>query len=203
MPRPGDDYVESVIRSVSPPAGTKALGWPLPGMFALNSLATGDDGNIVAQLVGGVASFGPDGTIKAVARRRDRDSARIADRPFQREGEAADAFPLYFVGLTEDRGYVSMPVMIGHPYNPEFPAAYCWNGNYTPGQQAIIDAVARRVDDDETQHIVRLVLPDGSLTTAAWAAGGAAVGSGRLYLLINSDYGSDGRLLIGRVDLPR
>ena len=196
------EYGEGMLGSVAPPAGTKAVGWALPGVSQLESLATGDDGTIFAQSERGVLAFPPDGTVAAVARRRDPESAPVGDRPFAREGDAADADPLFLPGsgITADDRYVAMPVRVARPENlRDVPAGFRWSGSYTPGQQALVDAAGQNAVGRSLQEVVRLVLPDGSLTTAAWSVQCTALRDGWLYLLTGT---KDGQLLIGRVKLP-
>lgn len=194
----GDAYTQAGIKSVAPPDGTKSLGWPLPGVGQLDSLAVEDDGTIVAQSFFGVLAFGPDGAVKAVARRRDADAAPARDVPFTDEGDAADAAPDFVSppsALTAGDGYVAMTVMAGS-LSSRLPA-YQWAGEHSPGQQAIIDASA------SDGVIVRLVKPDGRLTTAAAAAHGGGVHDGWLYLAaVQVIRDSDDTFLIGRVKLP-
>jgi hypothetical protein len=187
-----DEYGDAILRSVAPPAGTKAVGWPIPGGLQLQSLAVGDDGTIFAEARRGVLAVAPDGTIKAVARQRDPKAATVSDRPFTDEGEAADAEPKFeghHPGITESAGYLAMVVL----HSGDRPAAYRWTGQYTQGQQAVIDGVSSEVD------ILRLVKPDGRLTTAAWWVQGGAVNDGWVYVLTAAD---DNRFLIGRIALP-
>ncbi|GAA1601967.1 hypothetical protein GCM10009804_68080 [Kribbella hippodromi] len=201
---PEDDYSIGIVRSVNPPAGTMALDWSLPGMFQLRSLTTGDDGTIYFESDRGVLAVVPDGTIRAAARRRDRSSALVADRPFTREGDAADADPMFQedAGITEDAGYVTLPVQYGRVDSPHsVPPAYRWTGQFSAGAQRIVDAAAKGAEGDELQNLLRIVRPDGSLTTAAWAVEGGAIRAGKLYVVISSGY--RGEAVIGRFDLPK
>jgi len=202
-PLSSDDYSAGIVGSVAPPAGTKALGWALPGIFQLRSLATGNDGTIYVESDRGVLAVAPDGTIRAVARRRDKSAAPVAERPFSREGDAADADPNFLpdAGITEDGGYVTLPVQYARAEDSRaVPSAYRWRGNISAGPQKIVDAAAQGTDGDDLQHLLRLVRPDGSVTTAAWAVEGGAVRAGHLYVVISSGFG--GELLIGRLDVP-
>jgi hypothetical protein len=200
--RSSREYGDGMLGSVSPPAGAKALGWPLPGSSQLGSLATGKDDTIFAQSEGGVLAFAPDGTVHSVARRRDPSAAPVADHPFSHEGDAADAEPRFTdgSGVAEDNGYVAMPVTTARPDTlRSVPAGFRRTGDYTPGQQAIVDSAGQGAVGMRRQEIVRVVLPDGSLTTAGWAVQGSALRDGWLYLLTTS---KDDQLLIGRVKLP-
>jgi hypothetical protein len=195
-------FSEAIVGSVSPPNGTKSLDWPLPGDSQLHSLATGEDGTIYAQAEGGVLAFSPDGTVRGVARRRDPGAANPGTAPFARDGDAADAHPLFSagVGITFDRGYIAMPITVNPPEDRrQIPAAFRWQGQYTADQSEIVDSSLQLNDGKITQQMVRLVQPDGSLTTAGWPVHTAAVGAGNLYLLVTAQ---NGRSLIGRIPLP-
>jgi hypothetical protein len=203
--RPGalsdEDYSKGALAAVSPPDDTKALAWPLPGPLQLESLATGDDGQILLQASHGVLSVANDGRIHAVARHRDPEAAPLGDRPFTHEGDAADADPSFTenVGITADGGYVSMTVLKVPPSTTgSVPAAFAWKGSYTPTQQEIIDAALQRAKSN-LPPVLRLIQPDGSVTTAAWPVAGGAVRGGRVYLLAE---GSGYKLMIGSVNLP-
>ncbi len=204
--RPGlladEEYSKGIVASVSPPDGTKATDWALPGITGVGSLATGDDGQILVQGNRGVLSVTSDGILHAVARRRDAAAAPIADGPFTREGDAADADPRFDAtsSITADGGYVSMPVYKASPNSVRgVPAAFRWQGSYSPTQQAVIDAASRRAADNDPQQILRMVRPDGSVTTAAWAVEGGAVRGDRIYLLLRGDSTT---LMIGSISLP-
>jgi hypothetical protein len=197
-----EEYGEAMVGSVAPPAGTKALAWALPGASQLKSLATGDDGTIYAQSERGVLALPPDGTVAPAARRRDAESAPVGDRPFAHEGDAADADPMFLQGsgIAADDRYVALPVEVPRPDNlRDVPAGFRWSGSYTPGQQALVDAAVTNAAGRSLQEVVRLVLADGSLTTAAWAVQFSALRDGWLYVLTGAE---DGQLLIGRVKLP-
>jgi hypothetical protein len=196
------DYSDAITRSVSPPTGTKALGWPIPGTLQLSSLATGSDGTIYAQSEQGVLAVSPEGLITAKARRRDPAAAPVADRPFSNEGDAADAAPQFDRGngITEDGGWLTLPVAYSRSDGSRSrPPAYRWLGTYTPGQKAIIDSSDQQAQKDGLQQILRMVKPDGSLTTAAWAISGGAVRAGNLYVAIS---GARDHMLLGRITLP-
>lgn len=188
-----EDYQRAILRSVAPPPGTKALGWPIAGALQLQSLAVGDSGTIFAESRRGVLAFAADGTLSAAARQRDPEAAPVGDRPFGDEGDAADAEPRFDAsrhpGITEGGGYLAMVVR----HSGDRPATFRWSGEYTPGQQAIIDGV------DDQDDILRLVKPDGRLTTAAWWVQGGAVSDGWVYVLTAA---KDGRFLVGRIALP-
>lgn len=196
------EYAEAIVGSVAPPPGTRATDWPLPGLGELDSLAVGEDDTIFVQAHRGVLAVAPDGTIRAIARRRDNTAALVADRPFTREGEALDADPRFIdhASITADRGFLTMPVT--HTQSEEsrsIPAAFRWVGEYSDGQRAIIEAAGRRAGKDRLQQILRIVRPDGSVTTGAWAVDGGAVRGGNLYLLIRGD---NNQLMIGKIELP-
>lgn len=174
-------FSDAMLASVAPPEGTKSLEWPLPGILQLRSLATGEDGTIYAAAEGGVLAFSADGTVRSVARRRDPSTAPLGERPFAREGDAADAFPQFITdtGVTVDRGYVAMPVELQPAENrTHIPAGFRWKGQYTPGQTAIIDSSVTMFDGQPVQKVVRLAQPDGSVTTAGWPVSTAAIGGG-------------------------
>ncbi|MFG1909583.1 hypothetical protein [Kribbella sp. NPDC048928] len=201
-PLGASEYAEAIIRSVAPPSGTRAIDWPLPGLGDLDSLAVGDDNTIYVQAHRGVLALPPDGTIRPVARRRDRTAAHVADRPFTHEGDAADADPRFIehAGITEDHGFVAMPVTQARPdYSNLLPAAFRWTGDFTPNQRMIIEAAQRQAGKTRLQQILRIVRPDGSITTGAWAIDGAALRGGVLYVLIQGDRS---QLMIGKIDLP-
>jgi hypothetical protein len=201
-PLPENEYSKGIVRAVAPPDGTKALGWAVPGILGLASLATADDGQILLQANRGVLGVAPDGIIKAVVRRRDAEAAPVGARPFTREGDAADADPRFLMdtSITAGGGYVSMPVTGALPtLSPPIPAAFGWNGSYTPSQQEIIDAARQSAVKSEAPSLLRLAQPDGSVTTAAWPADGGAVRAGRVYLLMA---GSGHKLMIGSMSLP-
>jgi hypothetical protein len=157
-----------------------------------------DDGTILAQGDGGVLAFGTDGTVRAVARQRDAEAAPIALRPFTDEGDAADAAPDFAgpAGMTADDGYVAMTVDSG--LTGSRPPAYGWAGTHLPGQQAIVDGSA------SISSVVRLVTPNGRVTTAAWSVRSSAVRDGWLYLLADKVSGPTLKheYLIGRLKLP-
>ncbi|TDC30519.1 hypothetical protein [Kribbella albertanoniae] len=200
--RSEEAFGQAIPGSVSPPNGTKSLDWPLPGDFQLNSLASGDDGTIYAQAEGGVLAFSSDGTVRGVARRRDPGAANPGEKPFARDGDAADAHPLFTAGtgISFDRGYIAMPITVNPPENRrQIPAAFHWKGQYTADQSAIVESALQINDGQDTQKMVRLVQPDGSLTTAGWPVQNAAVGAGNIYLLVTA---RNGRSLIGRLSLP-
>lgn len=191
-----DAYIRGEQRTVAPPPGTKALGWPMLGIAQLASLAVDGDGTIYAQCENGVLAFPTDGTVHAAARQRDRSAAPVANHPFTDEGDAADAAPNFGTngGITADDGYVTMTVR--SDTNGPRPPAYRWAGDHTPGQQAILDAVS-------PEFIVRLVTPNGRLTTAAWSVYASAVRGNWLYVLVNKNTGPGANeYLIGRTKLP-
>jgi hypothetical protein len=188
-----DDYQHAILRSVAPPPGARAVGWPITGALQLQSLAVGDSGTIFAESRRGVLAFASDGTVSAAARQRDPEAAPVGDHPFADEGDAADAEPRFDAsrhpGITEGGGYLAMVVR----HSGDRPATFRWSGEYTPGQQAVIDGV------DGQDDILRLVRPDGRLTTAAWWVQGGAVSDGSVYVLVAAKSGS---LIVGRIALP-
>jgi hypothetical protein len=188
-----DDYQRAILRSVAPPLGAKALGWPIAGALQLQSLAVDGGGTVFAQSRRGVLAFAPDGTISSAARQRDPEAAPVGDRPFTDEGDAADAEPRFdsshHPGITEGDGYLAM--VVRRP--TDRPPAFRWSGDFTAGQQAVIDGV------DGQDDILRLVKPDGRLTTAAWLVQGGAVSDGQVYVLIAA---KDGHFLVGKIALP-
>ncbi|MFD7161162.1 hypothetical protein ACFV9C_41715 [Kribbella sp. NPDC059898] len=203
-PLSDDDYPGAIARSVAPPAGTKALAWPLPGIFQLRSLAAGDDGTIFLESDRGVLAVALDGTIHAVARRRDASGAPVADRPFTREGDAADADPNFLpdAGITADAGSVTLPVQYrGAQDSRSVPPAYRWTGKLSAGAQKIINAATYSAEGDALQHLLRVVRPDGSVTTAAWAVDGGAIRGDSVYVVITSESAEES--LVGRLDIPQ
>jgi hypothetical protein len=201
-PLPKAEYGHATVGSVAPPPGTKALTWPLPGTSQLKSLAVDDDGVVYAQSERGVLAFPSDGTVKSVARRREPKAAPIGDDPFSREGEAADADPSFqeVTGISADAGRVSMPVTAFRPEGErEIPVAFRWMGDYSEGQRTLVDAVAKEETGSGEQNVIRLVQPDGSVTTAVWAAEAAALRNGELYVVGST---IDDRMMVGRVKVP-
>lgn len=188
-----EEYQHAILRSVAPPPGARAVGWPIAGALQLQSLAVGDGGTVFAESRRGVLAFAPDGTVNAAARQRDPEAAPVSDHPFADEGDAADAAPRFDAsdgpGITEGDGYLAMVVR----YSVARPAAFRWSGDYTPGQRAVIDGVVDKAD------ILRLVKPDGRVTTAGWLVQGGAVSDGWVYVLSAA---KDGRFLVGRIALP-
>jgi hypothetical protein len=188
-----EDYQHAILRSVAPPPGAKGVGWPIAGALQLQSLAVGDGGTVFAESRRGVLAFAPDGTVGAAARQRDPEAAPVSDHPFADEGEAADASPRFdgsrHPGITEGNGYVAMVVL----HSGARPASFRWSGEYTPGQRAVIDGVDGEVD------ILRLVRPDGRLTTAGWWVQGGAVSNGWVYMVTAT---KDDRFIVGRTALP-
>ncbi|MFG1909581.1 hypothetical protein [Kribbella sp. NPDC048928] len=190
-----DAYLRGEQRTVAPPPGTKALGWPMLGIAQLTTLAVDGDGTIYAQCEYGVLAFPADGTVHAAARQRDSSAAPLADHPFADEGDAADAAPNFGTwGITADHGYVTMTVR--SDTNGPRPPAYRWAGDHTPGQHAILDTAS-------PEFIIRLVTPNGRLTTAAWSVYGSAVRGKWLYVLVFKSSGlREDQYLIGRTKLP-
>lgn len=188
-------YQRAILRSVAPPPGTKSVGWPLAGTGQLQSLAVNDGGTVFAESRRGVLAFASDGTVTAAARQRDPEAAPVSDHPFADEGDAADAEPRFegeYPGITEGSGYLSMVVR----HSGDRPAAFRWGGEHTPDQQAIIDKAGEQVDQVD---ILRLVKPDGRLTTAAWWVEGGAVSDGWVYVLVGT---RNGPFLVGKIQLP-
>ena len=195
-----DDYEAAQKKSGAPPEGTRALDWPLPGDYQTRTLSTGDDGTIYAESLNSVLAFAPDGTVSAPVQRRPYDAAKIGDRPFAREGDAVDADPDFagteYHNVSAGGGYLAMLTESGRSGRPP---AFRWTGDLTPAQRQLADAEPSISTSGDPRQVVRLVLPDRSVTTAAWWAEGVTVHDGWLYLVTGD---KTDNLLIARVKLP-
>lgn len=193
------DFQAGLGKSVAPPAGMQATQWPLPGADQGRTLTTADDGTIYVESLGAVLAVAPDGTISAPVRPRKDGAAAIGDRPFTHEGAEVDAAPNFvtdYDNVSAAGGYLAM---INQSDRSTRPPAYRWAGDLTPGQREIADAEPASGSGDAHQ-VVRLVLPDGSVTTAAWWAEGAAVRDGWLYVALGDKHDD---VLVGRLKLPK
>lgn len=184
--------------ATDPPAGTKATSLALTGGY-YTTLATGDDGTIFVNGKQSVLAIAQDGTVQAPVAGRDPKAVKDAASPFEPEGKAADAAPLLFgpdvpPNLSAESGALALSSWEkGTPP----PAAYRWSGEFSKGQQAIVDAVfGAETHSTTTWPRIRLVRKDGTITTAAWPARSGVLRDGWLYLGISDP--SQG-VLVGRV----
>lgn len=171
-------------KAADPPAGTRATELALPGGY-YTALATGDDGTLYVNGKQSVLAIAKDGSVQATVAARNPGAVKSASCPFEDEGKAADAAPLLFgpevpPNLSFEGGTLALSSWEkGAPP----PAAYKWSGEFTKGQQAIVDAVFGADNTSTTTWPqIRLVRKDGTITTAAWPARSGGLRDGYLYL---------------------
>lgn len=171
-------------KAADPPVGTKATELALPGGY-YTVLATGDDGTLYVNGKQSVLAIAPDGSVQATVAGRNPGAVKDASSPFEAEGKAADAAPLLFgpdvpPNLSSESGTLALS---SWEKGSSPPAAYKWSGEFTKGQQAIVDAVFGAENHSTTTWPrIRIVRKDGTITTAAWPARSGALRDGWLYL---------------------
>ncbi|MFI6320576.1 hypothetical protein ACIBG8_23780 [Nonomuraea sp. NPDC050556] len=188
-------------QAADPPAGTKATSLALTGGY-YTTLASGEDGTLFVNGKQSVLAIAPDGTVQASVAGRDPKAVKDAASPFEPEGKATDAAPMLFgpdvpPNLSSEAGSLALS---SWEQGTAPPAAYRWTGEFTKGQQAIVDAVFGTENHSTTTWPrIRLVRKDGTITTAAWSARSAALRNGWLYLGISDP---EKGVLVARVKVP-
>jgi hypothetical protein len=197
-PGPIPDLPAALAAAADPPFGTRATDLPLPGGY-YTTLDVDADGTVFVTGKESVLAVGGDTTIRAIAGARSPTSVTSAEQPFAVEGRAVNArVPLYDPlvppNVSADGGVVALTSSrLGAPP----PAAFRWSGDFTAGQKSVVEAIFDAPSSSTTSWPrIRLIRPDGTVTTAAWGAKAAAIRGGWLYLALSA---KDRGTLIGRI----
>jgi hypothetical protein len=197
-----EDLTKALRLAADPPQGTKARGLALAGGY-YTVLASDADGTIYVNGKETVLAIAPDDSVRALVAGRDPKAVKTAEQPFAAEGKAVDATaPLYGPAvppnLSADAGRVALTSWV---VGQRPPADYRWSGDFTKGQASIVNAAFDSQEGSSTTSWprIRLVGPDGTITTAAWATRAAAIHDGSLYLVMGD---SRRGLLLGKIKMP-
>jgi len=183
--------------ALHPPASGKALDWATTMAMHVSELTTQSDGTVVMATTD-VTSAGdtrtilavtPAGTMREIAEGASDTAPAASPVPFTREG-GVQILGRLRAGISAADGLLGVTTF-NKPGTPPAGGRYDWAGQYTDGQRAVLK--------DGRGFAIRLIRPDGSVTTAAFGARFALHG-GYLYV-VAKDFGTE-RLLLGRVKIP-
>lgn len=169
----------------------------VPGPSAPATLAAGADGTTYLAGTKGVLAITPTGTIKAVP----ATGTAPAERPFQPEGQARntpieDHGPTHPANLSAEDGNLLLGSWEHRRDHP--PKTFRWTGTLSDGQRAIVDAATTTDNAPLTSHI-RLIQPNGSITTAARYGSTPVLHEGKIYAALHDpNHG----ILIAAIDVP-
>jgi hypothetical protein len=187
---------EATPTAVHPPASGKALDWGTTAAMHVPELAARPDGTIVlatTDLTSGasartILAVTPDGSLRELAEGTP-DGLPVAPAPFTREGDVRKVGNL-ITGLSASGDLLAVATMNGSG-KPPAGGNYDWAGEHTAGQRAVLENLRG--------FEIRLVKPDGSVSTAAFGDRFALHGD-QLYVVVRNLAG--GSLLLGRIKIP-
>ena len=187
---------QATPQALHPPANGKAVDWETTAAMHVRELTTQADGTIIlatsdSSSAGGISTIlavSPDGSMHEIAE-GSPDGPAVAPTPFTREGDTRQLGRL--VGGLSAAGGLLAVATYNKPETPPEGGRYNWSGAYTDGQRAVLKA-ARGLE-------IRLIRPDGSVTTAAFGTRFALHGG---YLYVVTGELSTEHLLLGRVKIP-
>lgn len=179
-----------------PPASGKAMDWRTTRPMAITELAAQPDGTIVLQTTDdksgertrAILAVTPSGAMHQIAEGSPARPA-VTAAPFTPEGSVQTLGHLRS-GISAADGLLAVTTT-NKTAGPQEDTRYDWVGQYTEDQRAVLE--------ESTGLAIRLLQPDGTVTTGAFGHR-FALRDGHLYV-VRRNY-SSGRLLLGRVKLP-